>query len=40
MDTTMLKTAVFEIRDGYVWYIAIKDANSEIDDSLKAKLNQ
>lgn len=40
MDTTMLKTAVFEIRDGYVWYIAIKDANSEINDSLKAKLNQ
>ena len=39
MDTTMLKSAVFEIRDGYLWYIAVKDANTEINDALKAKLD-
>ena len=39
VDTSMLKNAIFEICDGYVWYIAVKDANSAINNALKAKLN-
>ena len=38
MDTTMLKSAIFEIRDGYLWYIAVKDSNSKIDNTLKDML--
>lgn len=39
MDTSMLKTAEFVEKDGYIWYCAVKDANEEINSSLKSKLN-
>ena len=39
VDTSMLKNAIYEIRNGYLWYIAVKDANTAISDTLKSKLN-
>lgn len=39
MDTSMLKTAKFVEKDGYIWYCAVKDANEEITSSLEGKLS-
>ena len=39
MDTSMLTTAKFVIKDNYVWYIAVKDGNDKINSSLEAKFN-
>ena len=37
MDTSMLVTAKFVEKDGYVWYCAVKDANDQINSALEAK---
>lgn len=39
MDTTMLKSAKFVEKDGYIWYCAVKDANDEINATLEGKLS-
>ena len=39
MDTSMLTTAKFVIKDNYVWYIAVKDGNEQINSSLESKFN-
>ena len=39
MDTSMLTTAKFVIKDNYVWYIAVKGGNEQINSSLEAKFN-
>ena len=39
MDTSMLKSAKFVEKDGYVWYCAVKDANDGINSSLESKFN-
>ena len=39
MDTSMLVTAKFVEKDGYVWYCAVKDANDQINSALEAKFN-
>lgn len=38
MDTSMLKTAKFTVKGGYIWYCAVKDGNSDINSSLEGKL--
>ncbi|MBQ3230621.1 MAG: DUF4358 domain-containing protein [Clostridia bacterium] len=38
MDTSMLKTAKFTVKGGYVWYCAVKDGNEDIDSTLEGKL--
>ena len=39
MDTSMLKSAKFVEKDGYVWYCAVKGANDGINSSLESKFN-
>lgn len=39
MDTSMLTTAKFTVKDGYIWYCAVKDANDAINSSLENKFN-
>ena len=39
MDTSMLTTAKFTVKDGYVWYCAVKDANEQINKTLEDKFN-
>lgn len=39
MDTSMLTTAEFTVKDGYIWYCAVKDANDAINSSLENKFN-
>ena len=39
MDTSMLTTAKFVIKDNYVWYIAVKDGNDKINSALEEKFN-
>ncbi len=39
MDTSMLTTAKFTVKDGYIWYCAVKDANDAINSSLESKFN-
>lgn len=38
MDTSMLKTAKFTVKGGYIWYCAVKDGNSDINSTLEGKL--
>lgn len=37
MDTSALTSAKVTVDGSYVWYCAVKDANAEIDSSLKGK---
>ncbi len=39
MDTTMLVSAKFVEKDGYIWYCAVKDANDSISSALEEKFN-
>jgi hypothetical protein len=39
MDTSMLVSAKFVEKDGYVWYCAVKDANDQINSALESKFN-
>lgn len=38
MDTSMLKTAKFTVKGGYIWYCAVKDGNADINSTLEGKL--
>ena len=37
MDTEPLKTAVFTVKGGYVWYAVVKGGNADIDKDLKGR---
>lgn len=39
MDTSMLTTAKFTVKDGYIWYCAVKGGNEQINKTLEDKFN-